>query len=102
MCDHLPPEAMPLVEEIHADLRKDAGPVLGGETLSKALGFGSVAAMSKAIARKTVVLPFFRMPPRRGLFVLTREVAYYLARQRIETGGPCVPGSNQEGGAAMP
>lgn len=100
MCDTLPPEAAQLAQKIHTELLQD-GSVLHGESLRKALGFRSVAAMTKAIARKKVVLPFFRMPPRRGVFVLSLEVATYLARQRAEAGGLCLPG-NQEGGAAMP
>ena len=81
------------------ELRQD-GSVLHGESLRKALSFASVAALNKAIARKKVILPFFRMPPRRGLFVLSLDVAHYLARQRAEAGGLCTSG-NQEGGAAM-
>jgi hypothetical protein len=95
MYDPLPPAAARLFPQIHADLLRD-GTVLHGETLKKALGFTSVAAMAKSIARKKVDLPFFEMPPRRGLFVLSIEVAYYLARQRADAGK-----SSKKGGAAM-
>lgn len=92
----LPPDGARIFPQIHADLLRE-GMVLHGESLRKALGFKSVAALTKAIARKKVDLPFFEMPPRRGLFVLSVEVAYYLARQAA-SGRPGV----KKGGAAMP
>ena len=102
MCDTLPPEATQLAKKIHTELLEKDGSVLTGDSLRRALGFSTVGAMTKAIARKKLILPFFKMPPRRGLFVLSLEVAYYLASQRAEAGGLCLPDSSQEGGAAMP
>lgn len=74
-------------EEFRARLLNDLsgryGEVIGGgEMLSKALGFPSIAAMKQAIKRKTLSIPTFFIPGRRGRFALTADVADWLAECR--------------------
>lgn len=99
MCEaDLSPEVAQLANDIHAELLQEGGSVLSGESLRRALGYPSVGAMHKAIARKKLILPFFRMPTRRGLFVLSRDVAYFIARQRANAEGHCLGGFGEQGG----
>lgn len=73
-------------KELHARLLNDLssryGEVIGGEMLSKALGFQSVAAMKQAIKRGTLHIPTFFIESRRGRFALTTDVADWLAECR--------------------
>lgn len=64
------------------DLSGRYGEVIGGEVLSKALGFPSIAAMKQAIKRETLKIPTFFIPGRRGRFALTADVADWLAECR--------------------
>ncbi|MDO9385415.1 MAG: hypothetical protein Q7T65_01800 [Thiobacillus sp.] len=64
------------------DLSGRYGEVIGGELLSKALGFPSMAAMKQAIKRKTLKIPTFFIQGRRGRFALTLDVAVWLAECR--------------------
>ena len=54
------------------------GPILGGETLWRTLGYPTARAFSKAVERKTVPVPTFWIPHRRGRFALTSEVMSWL------------------------
>lgn len=73
-------------EEFHARLLLDLGgrygEVIGGETLSKALGFQSIAAMKQTLKRGTLRIPTFFIPGRRGRFALTADVADWLIECR--------------------
>lgn len=73
-------------KELHARLLNDLssryGEVIGGEMLSKALGFQSIAAMKQAIKRETLRIPTFFIPGRRGRFALTADVADWLVECR--------------------
>lgn len=57
------------------DLSNRHGQVIGGETLSKVLGFSSIAAMKQALKRGTLSIPTFFIKGRRGRFALTTDVA---------------------------
>ena len=78
----LPPKTAKLALELYGELLRQGGIVLHEDTLSRALGYKSVAAMTKAISREQISLPFFRMPNRRGRFCLAAEVAEFVAKQR--------------------
>lgn len=96
------PETAQLARELHAEWLGEWGGVLHGESLQKAMGFSSLDALSKAIRRGQLPLPFFSMPKRRGHFVLTREAACYVARQRAEAGDSCkVEPSGQKEDSSM-
>lgn len=72
------------------DLGSRYGEVIGGEMLSKALGFPSIAAMKQALKRETLTIPTFFIKGRRGRFALTSDVAAWLAecRASADTQGP--------------
>lgn len=74
-----------------ADLSRRYGEVIGGENLSKALGFASVSAMKQAIRRGTLTIPTFFIRGRRGRFALTTEVVSWLVECRSNTEAPNVP-----------
>jgi len=80
----LNPELKRLIDEIYSELIKEAGNVVTGDALRRALGFSTIGAMTKAIARKKLPLPFFEMPNRRGKFIRARELAYFIACQRAK------------------
>jgi hypothetical protein len=82
----LTPETTKLALELYGELLRQGGIVLHEDTLSRALGYKSVGALNKAIAREQLALPFFRMPNRRGRFCLAAEVAEFVARQRLADG----------------
>jgi len=67
---------------LESDLTDRYGPLLSSSVLTRVLGYASADAFRQALARKTVPVPVFRMPNRRGHFALTRDVAQWLARQR--------------------
>jgi len=81
------PEAKERCDEIYREILGDVGNVVTGEPLRRALGFSTLGAMTKAIERKKLPLPLFDMPNRRGKFILARELACFLARQRALVDG---------------
>ena len=54
------------------------GEVVGGNALRLLLGFPTVDAMKRAIARGTLKLPTFLISGRKGRFALTVDIAKYL------------------------
>lgn len=67
-----------------AELEGQYGPLLGGELLRQALGYPSPASLRQAYYRQRVPVPVFKIPRRRGLFALTREVAQWLCEVRVQ------------------
>ena len=80
------PELKRLIDEIYSELKQEAGYIVSGDALRRALGFSTIGAMTKAIARKKLPLPLFEMPNRRGKFIRARELAYFIACQRAKVG----------------
>lgn len=76
------------VEVLASELKKDLmdlhGPMIYGKALYKALGYGSGDAFRQAVSRKSVPVPVFPIENRRGKFALTKDVALWLARQRLK------------------
>jgi hypothetical protein len=72
-----------LAQEIEGGLYERHGPMLGGAALYRALGFPTAAAMRQAVSRGRVPVPLFDIEKRRGRFALTRDVALWLARCRV-------------------
>lgn len=68
-----------LAQAIEATLTREAGSVLGGDALRRALGYRSVGAMRQAIRRGTIPVKVFPLANRRGKFALTHDVAAWLA-----------------------
>lgn len=71
-----------LAKALENDLIERYGPVLGSGKLVLILGYSTSDALRQAIVRKTVPVPIFRIPNRRGHFALARDVALWLAKQR--------------------
>lgn len=76
-------EVNALGAEIEAALYKEFGPLLFGKALYAALGYRSGDAFRQALSRKTVPIETFEIEKRRGRFVLSKDVAIWLAHQRI-------------------
>lgn len=70
-----------LAQALEADLLQHYGPILSGESLRRALGYPSMAAMRQAVLRGTVPVPIFPLQHRRGKFALVKDVAMWLAEQ---------------------
>jgi hypothetical protein len=73
-----------LVKQLHQELHVQHGPVLGGESLARALGYRSLDAFRQARRRGQVEVPLLSLPNRRGVFALALDVAQWLARAREE------------------
>jgi hypothetical protein len=71
-----------LAEALEADLLRQYGPMLTGDSLRKALGYPSMDALRQAVSRGTVPVPIFPLEKRRGKFALAKDVANWLAEQR--------------------
>lgn len=71
-----------LEEVLERDLLDQYGPVVGGESLRKALGYPSMDALRQAMSRGTLPVPVFRIENRRGTFALIKDIAKWLAKQR--------------------
>ena len=72
-----------LEKELEQDLLRTFGPMMFGKDLIRALGYVSKEAFRQSVVRKTVQVPLFEIPHRRGKFALVKDVAKFLARQRI-------------------
>lgn len=72
-----------LTQQLTEDLSRLYGPVLTGAALQKALGYRSGDAFRQAVCRNSVPVPLFSIPNRRGKFALAKEVASWLAAQRV-------------------
>lgn len=79
-----------LAGELEVTLVKEFGPLLSNERLYRSLGFPSMGAFRQALSKQRVPIPVFSIPNRNGKFALTKDVAKWLANQRvmaIELGG---------------
>ena len=74
-----------LAKELEQDLLALYGPTMFGKNLHNALGYGSGDAFRQAVSRKTVPIKVFPIEKRKGKFALTKDVAYWLAKQRCES-----------------
>ena len=59
-------------------------PLLHGDALLQCLGYKSPVAFRQAQTRSTVPVKVFSIQNRRGKFALTRDVALWLATQRVQ------------------
>lgn len=71
-----------MAEMLEKDLTALYGPMISNDNLRVALGFTSMEAFRQALARKTVQIPVFGLPNRRGKYALVKDVALWLAAQR--------------------
>lgn len=71
-----------LAKSLEQELMGKYGPLISNDDLSQALGFASNDAFRQALARKTMPIPVFPLPNRRGKYALVKDLAVWLSRQR--------------------
>lgn len=75
------------LNELSAELERGLvdrhGPMLASRVLWKVLGYASAPAWRQSIHRNTVPVPIFRLEGRSGYFALSRDVAQWMAQQRM-------------------
>lgn len=74
-------------ETYEATLTQTLGPVVGGNALSKALGYRTQAAFRKAKQRGRLPVRTFEVEGRRGRFAATSDIAAWLWAKRAV----CIP-----------
>lgn len=67
---------------IEKELFDRYGPLIADDALRIALGYKTTDAFRQALTRKTVPIPIFTFPNRRGKYALVKDVATWLANQR--------------------
>ncbi|MAL98866.1 MAG: hypothetical protein CL583_10515 [Alteromonadaceae bacterium] len=72
-----------LTAAIEAELVKQFGPVLSGDKLYQSLGYPTMGALRQALVRRTVPVTVFTVPGRNGKYALSRDIAAWLAAQRL-------------------
>lgn len=73
-----------LAESLERDLMARYGPLISNDDLRQALGYVSMEAFRQALSRKTAPVPVFSVANRRGKYALTKDVAAWLAAQRMD------------------
>lgn len=85
-------ETSELVEELANSLEQDLlqtfGPMIYGQVLYKSLGYTSADAFRQAVSRQSVPIDTFPIEGRRGKFALTRDIAKWIAIQKVENTQP--------------
>jgi hypothetical protein len=59
-------------------------PLLTGQKLAEAMGFRSIHSLRKQMSQKNFPIELFTINGRRGRFALVRDIALWLAKQRLE------------------
>jgi len=102
-CQHAQPAAdkavVELASQLESDLLRLHGPIMGGAALHAALGYPSASAFRMALARDRVPVKIFSIDHRRGKFALVKDVAVWLAQQRL--GESPIPSARQQRSNAM-
>ncbi|NMH67186.1 hypothetical protein HC757_18730 [Shewanella sp. SHSM-M6] len=74
-----------LAAELERELMHRYGsPLLTGKKLSEAMGYPSIHALRKHMSQSTFPVALFTIQGRRGRYVLVKDIAFWLAKQRIE------------------
>lgn len=73
-----------LTAELEKELLDRYGPMLPSRVLWKVLGYSSSSAWRQSISRRTVPVPIFPLEGRSGYFALSRDVAAWMAEQRMK------------------
>lgn len=58
------------------------GVVISNDDLRQVLGYPSMGAFRQAYKRRTIGIPVFPFPNRRGKYAMTKDIAEWLAEQR--------------------
>lgn len=64
--------------QLNDAMLRQYGPLIGGADLRKALGFRTAATFQRAVREKTLNVPVFDVPGRRGKFALTVDIAIWI------------------------
>jgi len=88
-----------LATQLESDLLRLHGPIIGGAALHAALGYPSASAFRMALARDRVPVKVFGIDHRRGKFALVKDLAVWLAQQRL--GESRTPSAQQQRSDAM-
>jgi hypothetical protein len=73
-------------EHSSAVLQGAYGPLVGGKSLIKLLGYSSSQAFRQAHFRQTLPITVFEIPHRRGKFAFTEDVEMWLTNLRKKEG----------------
>lgn len=79
----IPTDFLALSTELERQLTTRYGVMLGSKDLWRELGFRSPNAFRQALVRGTLDVPVFAVQNRRGRFALAKDVAIWIARQRM-------------------
>ncbi|MDP3742929.1 MAG: hypothetical protein Q8Q76_01135 [Methylotenera sp.] len=71
-----------LANQLEQELTLQHGPMVSNDDLRIALGYASMDAFRQSLVRKTVPIPVFSLPNRRGKYALVKDLALWLAQQR--------------------
>ncbi|HBP5921415.1 hypothetical protein [Pseudomonas aeruginosa] len=82
-----PTDFLALSAELEQQLTTRYGVMLGSKDLWRELGFRSPNAFRQALTRGTLDVPVFEVQNRRGRFALAKDVAVWIARQRMSASG---------------
>lgn len=90
----------PSMHDLHVQLLDRYGPVIGGQDLRQVLGFPSAAAFRQAALRRTLPVPVFTLPNRKGRYALASEVSAWLSERRGTATLPFDQSRSARGGGA--
>jgi len=71
-----------LAELLEHELMDKYGPLISNDDLRQALGYVSMDAFRQALVRKTMPIPVFPLPKRRGKYALVKDLSIWLSQQR--------------------
>lgn len=77
-----PAETLALATELERTIEEKYGVLLNDQQLCSLLAYRTMEAFRQSANRKTLPVPVFSIPNRKGKFALTRDVARWLAEQR--------------------
>lgn len=74
-----------LALQLERELMNSYGsPLLTGEKLAEAMGYRSIHSLRKHMSQKTFPVKLFTIKERRGRFALVKDIACWLATQRLQ------------------
>ena len=87
---------MDVASELETHLNDLHGPMMGGHSLYKALGYRSADSFRRALMRKAVPVRVFTVKNRKGRHALTKDVARWIADQYEKGDGAVSPDASSE------
>lgn len=65
-------------------MQRYGSPLVTGEKLAEAMGYRSIHSLRKHMSKNQFPVELFTIEGRRGRFALLKDIALWLARQRLE------------------